>query len=142
MAPFEVPEFDPSLESLFRAAADAARHAYCPYSKFAVGAAVRLRSGREFSGCNVENVSYPIGVCAERNTIGASIRARDIPGDVVEILVLLAFKDGRPAECSPCGGCRQALAEENTAGVVHFLGPDLRVITRSVSELLPFHFHL
>jgi|SRR5580658_7811034 cytidine deaminase len=142
MAPFELPEFDPSLESLFRAAADAARHAYCPYSNFAVGAAVRLGSGLEFSGCNVENMSYPVGVCAERNTIGASIRGRDTLSDVVEVMVLLAFKDGRPAECSPCGACRQALAEENTAGLVHFLGPDLSVITQSVSQLLPFHFHL
>ena len=86
-----------------RAKAAQAR-AYAPYSKFKVGAAIRM-DGQIFDGVNVENASYPLGVCAERNAIATAVAtgARHLEEVVV-------YTDGSPPS-SPCGGCRQVLSE-------------------------------
>ena len=78
--------------------------AYAPYSKFKVGAAVRM-SGQIFEGANVENASYPLSVCAERNAI-----ANAIIGGATELEEVCVYTDASPP-ASPCGGCRQVLRE-------------------------------
>jgi cytidine deaminase len=91
----------------------AQRNAYAPYSGFAVGAAVESVDGRIFQGCNVENASYPLAVCAERNAIAAAV----VAGASAFVAVAVATPTSPPA--APCGACRQVLRE---------FGPDLRVI--------------
>jgi cytidine deaminase len=95
---------DDILDGLVAAARDARERFYAPYSRFAVGAAI-LAGGSTFVGANIENASYPLSVCAERNAVGAMI----IGGQRhIEAVAVVAGGDG-PA--SPCGGCRQVLAE-------------------------------
>ena len=91
-------------KALKEAAAIARDNAYAPYSGFNVGAAISA-GGKVFSGCNVENASYPVGLCAERAAIAAAVTAgfRDI-----EAVVIMADKP-----IVPCGMCRQAIAEFN-----------------------------
>lgn len=123
---------------LIRDAADAARHAYCPYSSFPVGAALLTRDGRVFTGVNVENASYGLTVCAERNAIAAAVAAGALAFDTIAIV---AGSGTDPV--TPCGACRQVLAE--------FGPPDLRIVTASLhpveatcaytlSDLLPDAF--
>jgi cytidine deaminase len=94
-----------TLDAL-RASADAAMHrAYAPYSQFRVGAALQGADGTVYSGCNVENSSYPVGSCAERNALGAAIAAGR---HEFTALVIVTEAD---APTPPCGMCRQALVE-------------------------------
>ena len=93
------------LTSLFEAALAAQKAAYAPYSGYPVGAALRTASGRIFAGCNVENASFPVGVCAEAGAISAMIAA----GERV-IAELLILGDGE-ALTTPCGACRQRIRE-------------------------------
>ena len=108
-------------------------NAYAPYSRFAVGAAV-LAGGRIFTGVNVENASYPLGVCAERNAVAAAVTAGE---RVIEAVAVVAGED---EVTPPCGGCRQVLNE---------FGPDMLVVSESpsgarkiwrLSEILPDAF--
>jgi len=111
------------------AAADAiAARAYAPYSKFHVGCAVLCRDGRVVEGVNVENAAYPLGVCAERTAFSRAMAEGHRPGD----FVLAAIT------ASPCGGCRQWLAEMGVERVVFRNGG--RVVTMTPSELLPESF--
>ncbi|MHA6325225.1 cytidine deaminase [Roseivivax sp. CAU 1753] len=121
--------------SLRDAALAVRRHAYAPYSNFQVGAALTSSSGAEFRGCNVENVAYPEGTCAEAGAIAAMVAAGE-----TEIASLYVVADS-PAPVPPCGGCRQKIAE--------FAGPGLMVtlatldgteVTLSMGELLPGAF--
>jgi cytidine deaminase len=114
-------------ELLARADAIAAR-AYAPYSRFCVGAAVLARDGRVIEGVNVENAAYPLGVCAERTAFSRAVAEGYRPGD----FVLAAIT------ASPCGGCRQWLAEMKVERVVFRNGG--RVVRMSVDELLPEQF--
>jgi len=100
----------------WRALADAARaasaNAHCPYSRFAVGAAVRAADGRVFTGCNVENASFGLTICAERNAIFQAVAAG--AHDVVAVAVYTPTR--KPV--SPCGACRQVIAEFGAADVM------------------------
>ena len=97
-----------------KAAATAVRlNAHAPYSNFKVGAAIRAASGRVYAGCNVENVAYPEGTCAEAGAIAAMVAAGETR--LTEAFVIA----DAPMPVSPCGGCRQKLAE--------FGGGDVRV---------------
>jgi len=80
-------------------------NAYAPYSRFKVGAAIRTRSGNIYSGCNVENVAYPQGTCAEAGAIAAMVAAGETQ------IVAVAVVADSPDPVTPCGGCRQKLAE-------------------------------
>jgi cytidine deaminase len=100
--------------SLFRSALTARENAHAPYSGFKVGAAVRCPDGAIFAGCNVENVSYPEGTCAEAGAIAAMVAAGQTR--IEEVLVVA---DG-PVPVTPCGGCRQRLAE--------FAGPETPIV--------------
>lgn len=118
------------------AAASAARaNAYVPYSRFAVGAAIRADDGRLYTGANVENAAYPQAQCAEATAIGAMISAG---GRRIAEMVVLADGD---ALCTPCGGCRQRIREFAASDTpIHLCG--LQGIRRTVTlgELLPLSF--
>jgi len=120
---------------LIAAAAAAQRNAYCPYSKYPVGAAVRAGSGAIYAGCNVENGAYPEGTCAEAGAIAAMVLAGER-----EILGVAVVTSG-DAPGTPCGGCRQKLRE--------FAGDDVAVYATNVdgvvlkivmADLLPSSF--
>jgi cytidine deaminase len=116
---------------LLAAADEAARNAYAPYSTFFVGAAARARDGRVFVGVNVENAAYPLGICAEKCCIGAAATAGLKPGDLEEIAIT----------ASPCGGCRQWLAEWRIDRVTYRRGNG-EVAMLTPAELLPDSFVL
>ncbi len=120
----------PSDRELYERAVAAAEGAYAPYSRFHVGAAVLLRDGRVVTGVNVENASYPLGMCAERSALARAVAEGSRPGDV-EALAVTA---------SPCGGCRQWLLEFGVARVV--FSRDGELLSRGPDELLPDSFSL
>jgi cytidine deaminase len=107
-----------------------AKAAYAPYSKFHVGAAVLARDGRVITGVNVENASYPLGVCAERAALSRAVAEGIRPGDV-EALAVTA---------SPCGGCRQWMHEFRVDRVV--FDHEGEVLVRRPDQLLPDTFVL
>ncbi len=120
---------------LFKAAMTVREKAYAPYSNFYVGAAIRSASGKIYSGCNVENVAYPEGTCAEAGAIAAMIA--DGETEIKEILVVA----GGDFKVSPCGGCRQKIAEfaqGDTPVYMADLGGDIEEIT--IGGLLPAGF--
>lgn len=109
--------------------------AYVPYSKFKVGAAIRGTKGAVHIGCNVENVAYPEGTCAEAGAIAAMIAAGET--EIAEIAVIA----DSPSPVPPCGGCRQKIAEFATGDVVVTLATtDGATLETKVSDLLPGAF--
>ena len=126
----------PSIEPELVAAARAVQaNAHVPYSRFAVGAALRTPSGAVFSGCNVENAAYPEGICAEAAAIAAMVSAGERAIDV-----LVTVTDGEDLGTC-CGGCRQKIREFATADTtVHNAGPDGVRRTFTMEELLPDSF--
>jgi cytidine deaminase len=122
-------------ERLIAVAREARARAYAPYSRFAVGAALRTPSGAIFAGCNVENAAYPEGACAETGAISAMALAGE--RHIEEILVI---GDGEGL-CTPCGGCRQRIREfASPQTPIHVAGPDGLRMTMSLAELLPYSF--
>jgi len=122
-------------ESLIAAAAAVRLQAYAPYSRFAVGAAIRAEDGRVYVGANVENASYPEGICAEAAAIAAMIAggARRI-----EAMAVVAA-GAQPVP--PCGGCRQRIAEFAAAGTpIHLATVDGARRHVTIGALLPFSF--
>lgn len=121
--------------SLSEAARAVRENAYAPYSNFKVGAALRAPSGAIYSGCNVENVAYPEGTCAEAGAIAAMIAAGE-----TEITEAYVIADS-PAPVPPCGGCRQKLAEFAKGDVTVTLATTEGIETAmKVSDLLPGAF--
>src|SRR5579864_6622228 len=96
---------DDDIQQLLRAARSASRQAYCPYSRFAVGAALLSADGRVFAGCNVENASYGLTICAERNAIFQAVAAGE------RRIQAIAIYTPTPTPSAPCGACRQVLYE-------------------------------
>jgi cytidine deaminase len=115
---------------LYEAALAASQAAYAPYSEFLVGAAALLRDGRVVTGVNVENASYPVGICAERCAIARAVVDGAKPGDFEAIGIT----------ASPCGACRQWLHEFRFDRVAFMHEGELLV--RSPDELLPDSFVL
>ena len=123
------------LDRLFAAARDAMQKTHSPYSKFPVGAAILTEDGRIFAGANIEVVSFPEGWCAETTAISHYVMGGG--GRITDICVTAERLD----ECTPCGGCRQRLAEFASADArVHLT--DQTGITRTITmaELLPLGF--
>jgi cytidine deaminase len=127
-------EIGPGDEELIRVASLARQRAYAPYSKYKVGAAIRSKRNRVHSGANVENASYGLTVCAERTAAFAAVNAGDTAFDAIAIVI----DDERLP--TPCGACRQVLAE---------FAPEMRVIlgttggkrkVTTLKELLPDPF--
>ena len=106
-----------SEESVFNAAREVRLSAYAPYSRFAVGAALLSPGGRLFTGCNVENISFGLTICAERVALGTAISA-----GVTEFSLLAIVSDSEEPVV-PCGACRQVLAE---------FAPVLRVVSSNL----------
>jgi cytidine deaminase len=126
-------------QKLVRIAQDAAKNAYAHYSGFKVGAALRTKGGGVFSGCNVENVSFPLGTCAERNAIAAAVLAEGAAMEISEIAIM-AFKKGKAVRVIPYGGCRQAICEFGRTARVIFLGAHGELRIESIENLLPDAF--
>ena len=125
-------EPDPELMA---AAHQAHLQAYCPYSHYRVGAAIRSGSGVVVAGCNVENAAYPLGSCAEAGAIAAMVAAGERA--ITEIVVVT---DGEQPG-TPCGGCRQRIREFAGADVlVHSVAASGVVWSTTVGELLPHSF--
>lgn len=123
-------------EDLIAAAAGAKEKAYAPYSRFKVGAALLTAGDRVYTGCNIENASYSLTICAERVALFQAVAAGE------REFVALAVVGGELTACFPCGACRQVLAE---------FAPGLEIITgqpggpihrRFLRELLPDTFTL
>ncbi|SRR5258708_26786737 len=124
------------LTELAMAARAVAARAYCPYSGFPVGAAVLTKSGRIFAAPNIENASYSVTICAERNAAAQAVAAGER-----EILAI-ALYTATPEPSTPCGTCRQFLNEFNPAMGVHCVSDGDREIHCTLEELLPLGFRL
>ncbi len=119
-------------EKLIAEATEARLKSYSPYSAFAVGAAVLSKSGRIFTGCNVENISFRLTMCAEQGAVAAAVAQGE--RDFTAIAVVADSK----VPIVPCGGCRQLLAEFNPGIEVTMATLDGLRETKTLSELLPY----
>jgi cytidine deaminase len=125
------------MDELFAAADLARANAHAPYSRFPVGAALRTDTGRVFAGANVECASFPEGWCAETSALGAMVAAGE--WQVVEVLVIADHAE----PITPCGGCRQRLAEFATATTIVRAADSRGERARwTLGELLPAAFGL
>lgn len=124
-------------KELIRMARKARENAYCPYSGFAVGAVLLTKEGEVYTGCNVENAAYSPSLCAERSAFAAAVAHGERDFEAIAVV------GGKETPCSPCGVCRQVMAE--------FCSPDFKVIcatpqedgpylVKTLSELLPLAF--
>ena len=125
------------IKELYNAAKEVKERAYAPYSNFYVGSALRTKSGKIFAGCNVENSSYGVTICAERNAIFKMVSEGE--QEISSILVIGDTEKFLP----PCGACRQVIAEfskEDTSVLMCNKYGDIKEST--VGEILPFGFSL
>jgi cytidine deaminase len=124
---------DEERHTLIERASEARRHAYAPYSNYPVGAALRTKSGRVFTGINVENAAYPTSMCAERTAVFKAVSEGEHEFDAIAVVT----DNGG----SPCGSCRQVLAEfgqDTTVLIANGEGELLQETT--VKDLLPGAF--
>jgi cytidine deaminase len=120
-------------QSLIELANEARRRAYAPYSNYRVGAALRTRTGRVFTGVNVENAAYPTSICAERTAVFKAVSEGELD---FEIIAVVTENGG-----SPCGSCRQVLAEFGLETLVVMADGSGKLIKEAtVRELLPEAF--
>lgn len=120
-------------KELIKIARKARQNAYAPYSHFAVGAALLAESGKIYTGCNIENASYGLTCCAERNAIFAAVGAGE------RRFKMLAVAADSPEPVAPCGACRQVIAE---FGIPLVVMGNLKEATKTMTaeELLPYGF--
>lgn len=120
-------------KELMKMAIEARQNAYAPYSHFAVGAALLAESGKVYTGCNIENASYGLTCCAERNAIFAAVGAGE------RRFKMLAVAADSPEPVAPCGACRQVIAE---FGIPLVVMGNLKESTKTMTaeELLPYGF--
>ena len=123
-------------QELVTAARHASDNAYCPYSRFPVGAAVRTSDGRVFAGCNVENASFSLTICAERNAIFQAVAAG------AKDIAALAVYTPTPACFTPCGACRQVLMEFGKSAEVLSVCDSGEPAQFTAASLLPHGFTL
>ncbi len=132
-------------DPLIAAARQAREKSYSPYSGFAVGCAVESASGEIALGANMENASYPLGVCAEQAALAAAQQAFGLD-KIVRMAVVGGPKGGDLVPITPCGGCRQAIAEAAKVSrcdiAVIGLASDGSEVVRCISQLLPDSFSL
>ncbi|EEB13970.1 Cytidine deaminase, putative [Pediculus humanus corporis] len=136
LIPFE--QTSASVQNLLQLSCVARNHAYAPYSKFAVGAALLCRDGEIFQGCNVENSSYGLSVCAEQTAIVKAISSGNR-----NISAIAVVADSNSFVTTPCGKCRQFINEFGTQIDVYCAKTDLKeVLLSNISNLLPYSFHI
>jgi cytidine deaminase len=123
------------VSELVEYARAAAAQAYAPYSHFAVGAALQTEDGRIFCGVNVENASYGLTICAERNAVAAAIAA-----GARQFTALALFSPNATASFYPCGACLQVLAEFNDDLAIYTLNPAGKIQKTTLQLLLPSKF--
>lgn len=125
-------------KELMVAANEARKFAYTPYSHFKVGAALLTKSGKLYTGCNIENSSYTPTVCAERTAVFKAVSEGESDFAVIAVV---GGKEENPLKfCSPCGVCRQVLAEFCGADFRILLGNPEKFQSYTVDEILPFSF--
>ncbi len=121
--------------SLHSLAVTASKKAHAPYSRFNVGVAIKTGDGRIYSGCNIENASYPEGWCAETTAIGHMVM--DGGGTITEMAVFCS----RMEKITPCGGCRQRISEfGNSDTIIHLCDANGILESVTLGELLPRAF--
>ena len=141
-----IEELNEDDKELVSAARDAAKNAYAPYSKFCVGAAVRLENGIIIKGANVENAAFPSGICAERSALSYS--ASNYPSIKPITIAVAAFTEqGLTKEpVPPCGNCRQVIAEEefrNKTNIRVILSGQSKIqVIEKGGDLLPLQFNM
>ena len=125
-------------EELLNLAKNASNNAYCPYSEFPVGACILYESGNTYTGCNVENSSYGLALCAERNAISNAIAAGETSSPRK-----IAVYSPKTEKCFPCGACRQWFQEFAKGQNFEIILEDknLKIIKYSLNELLPYSFN-
>ena len=139
----DVSEMRPEDAELLEQAKEALKSSYSPYSKFPVGAAVKLANGKIIKGSNQENSAYPSGLCAERVALFSA--GSQYPGVAIESIAIAASSPHIDATISPCGACRQVMLEyeslsnEDMKIFMHGENKEIMEINR-VSDLLPFGF--
>lgn len=137
-------EMDDEDKHLIEAAKEASGNSYSPYSKFAVGAAVKLANGKVLSGCNQENAAYPSGLCAERTTLFYA--NANYPNTPVNVLAIAAHTENGFSEepVPPCGACRQVILETekrfNQPIRILLYGSKRVYDIKGIGELLPLSF--
>ncbi|XP_067830385.1 cytidine deaminase-like [Heptranchias perlo] len=114
---------------------EAKKFAYCPYSKFPVGAALLTEDGQIFTGCNVENASYTVGICAERTAIHKAVSE-----GFRKFKAIAVASNVKDQFVAPCGACRQVMSEFGTKWDVYLSKTDMSYKTMTVEELLPMSF--
>lgn len=123
---------------LMEKAIEASKKAYAPYSKFPVGACILTKDNNIYTGCNFENASYGLTICAERNAVGTAI----VNGE--QVIKAIAIYSPIQENCTPCGACRQVLHEfsenDDEFDVIVKIGEQLKIY--KLSELLPEGFSL
>jgi cytidine deaminase len=125
---------DALRQELVRLARAASGHAYCPYSSFPVGAALLTADDRLFTGCNVENASYGLTICAERCAVFQAVAA-----GVRQFRAIVIYTPTR-VPSAPCGACRQVLNEFGADAIVMSVCDGADVVECRVAELLPHAF--
>nr|XP_046193482.1 cytidine deaminase-like isoform X1 [Oncorhynchus gorbuscha] len=123
------------IKPLIHQSQGAKEFAYCPYSKFRVGAALLAHDGTVFTGCNVENASYNLGLCAERTAI-----AKAVSGGYRSFKAIAIASDLEDQFISPCGGCRQFMREFGDHWSVYLSKPDGSYKAMTIEDLLPVSF--
>ncbi|XP_078286946.1 cytidine deaminase-like [Rhinoraja longicauda] len=122
-------------KKLIRKSHEAKAFAYCPYSKFPVGAALLTEDGKIFTGCNVENSTLTVGICAERVAIYKAVSE-----GCTKFKSIAVASDRKDHFITPCGSCRQVMSEFGTKWEVHMTKTDMSHKTMTVEELLPMSF--
>ncbi len=140
-----IDELPSEVRELMQVAVDARKNAYAPYSKFRVGAALKLANNEVVIGSNQENAAYPSGLCAERVAIFQAGAA--YPNETIKMIAISAASDTSDTNSPipPCGGCRQAIAEyefrQNEAIEIYFMGASGSIFkSNSLRDLLPVSF--
>ena len=124
-------------EELLNIAKEVSKNSYSPYSKFPVGACVLYENGNTYSGCNIENSSYGLSLCAERNAISTAIAS----GETSNILKIAIYSP-KSSKCYPCGACRQWLQEFEKGQNIQIIleGENNELLVYGINELLPYSF--
>jgi len=127
---------DPVIQEIVKEAKAVRSNAHCPYSKFAVGAALLCENGSIIQGCNVENVSFGLTICAERSAI-----VRAVAQGIKTFKSVAICAEMKQRFVGPCGACRQVLAEFNISMDVYLCQPDSdSILKTSMDKLLPLSF--